>query len=223
MKPRNGTSLPRKLFNRVITVVVAGALTLLFFLVLPIIQTINEAMKDDKYTVSTPDTPAPEPPPDMPDPPEPPEEEPESEPEPELDQPQQRLADLTEFSDMLSGVGDGVGIGQGFAPPEINTEQLAAAGMEGGLGMAELDQKPRPISQASPRIPPQMRGRGGKVYVVFDVNKRGRVENAIVERATHPLLEAPALQAVRKWTFEPGKRAGQPARFRMRVPIVFPK
>ena len=35
--------------------------------------------------------------------------------------------------------------------------------------------------------------------------------------------ERPALAAVKKWKFEPGKKGGEPVRFRMRVPITFPK
>ncbi|MFW5841373.1 MAG: energy transducer TonB family protein [Planctomycetota bacterium] len=216
--------MARKIVQRLLTAVLAVALTLAFFLVLPVIQTISEAIQQDRFVVVTPEVPAPETPPDVPDPPEPEEEEPEDQPPPQMDQPSdQQLADLNQLGDLLSGTGDSVGFGQSFAAPQIDTQQFAAAGMDSMVNMTELDQKPRPISQASPRTPSQMRGRGGKVHVLFDVNPQGRVENAIVERSTHPLLDAPALEAVRKWTFEPGKRAGQPARFRMRVPIVFPK
>ena len=37
------------------------------------------------------------------------------------------------------------------------------------------------------------------------------------------LREKPALAAIKQWKFEPGKRSGQPVRFRMRVPITFPE
>ncbi|MBZ0258769.1 energy transducer TonB, partial [bacterium] len=53
--------------------------------------------------------------------------------------------------------------------------------------------------------------------------QRGQVENPIVQKSTDPIFENPALSAVKKWKFEPGKRNGEPVRFRMRVPITFPK
>jgi protein TonB len=37
------------------------------------------------------------------------------------------------------------------------------------------------------------------------------------------VFEAPALKAVKQWKFEPGKKNGKAVRFRMRVPITFPK
>jgi protein TonB len=44
-----------------------------------------------------------------------------------------------------------------------------------------------------------------------------------VQQSTDPVFERPALAAVKQWRFEPGKRNGKPVRFRMRVPITFPK
>ena len=61
------------------------------------------------------------------------------------------------------------------------------------------------------------------VYVLFVVSERGKVENPRVWQSTDPALERPALAAVKKWRFEPGKRNGKPVRFRMRCPITFPK
>ena len=53
------------------------------------------------------------------------------------------------------------------------------------------------------------------------MNPDGRVANPVAQAATHPAFEQPALQAVRRWRFEPGKRNGQPVSFKMRVPITF--
>jgi len=44
-----------------------------------------------------------------------------------------------------------------------------------------------------------------------------------VQNSTDPIFEGPALAAIKQWKFEPGKRKGEPVRFRMRVPITFPK
>ena len=42
-----------------------------------------------------------------------------------------------------------------------------------------------------------------------------------MQKSSHPAFEQPALQAVRRWRFEPGKRGGKPVSFKMRVPITF--
>lgn len=61
------------------------------------------------------------------------------------------------------------------------------------------------------------------MYIIFIVNQRGRVENPIVQSSTDPIFENAALAAVKQWKFNPGTRNGQPVRFRMRVPVTFPK
>jgi len=61
------------------------------------------------------------------------------------------------------------------------------------------------------------------VHVIFTVDESGRVETALVQRSTDSLFDNAALAAVKQWKFEPGTSQGQPVRFRMRVPITFPK
>jgi protein TonB len=63
----------------------------------------------------------------------------------------------------------------------------------------------------------------GTAYILFVVDAQGRVENPQVQKSSDPVFEKPALAAVKQWRFEPGKRNGQPVRFRMRVPVTFPK
>jgi protein TonB len=90
--------------------------------------------------------------------------------------------------------------------------------------MSDLDQKPRVIYQPSPQTNAALQKlTPGTVTIVFVVDQRGRVENPIVQSSTNPAFETPALAAVKQWKFEPGKRNGEPVRFRMRVPITFPK
>jgi protein TonB len=99
----------------------------------------------------------------------------------------------------------------------------AAAEAESIFSVADLDQTPRPIYQAPPTYPLELRRRKieGSVYVLFVVDETGRVVNPRVERSTSPEFDAPALEAVRQWKFEPGSRNGQKVRFRMRVPLRF--
>ena len=92
------------------------------------------------------------------------------------------------------------------------------------FSLSDLDQKPRIIYDAQPQFPPALKKLApATVYIVFIVDQRGRVENPMVQSSTDSSFDAPALAAVRQWKFEPGKRNGEPVRFRMRVPITFPK
>jgi protein TonB len=93
------------------------------------------------------------------------------------------------------------------------------------FSIGDLDQKPRPLFQAPPIFPPDLRKKGieGTVYIVFVVDPQGRVVNPQVEKSTHPGFEKPALDAIRHWRFEAGVKAGQKVAFKMRVPITFSK
>jgi len=103
------------------------------------------------------------------------------------------------------------------------TGRAASAPLESIFTLAELDQKPRPVFQAVPTYPLELRKRKieGSVYVLFVVDERGRVVSPRVEKATRPEFEAPALEAVRQWKFEPGVRNGRKVQTRMRVPLRF--
>lgn len=101
----------------------------------------------------------------------------------------------------------------------------AAGGNEGEgiFSIADLDQAPRVVFQPPPSYPPELRRRkvNGTVHVMFMVDVTGRVINPMVQKTPDPALERPALDAVRRWKFEPGKRNGQAVQFKMRVPITF--
>jgi len=96
--------------------------------------------------------------------------------------------------------------------------------LEDAFSLAEIDQKPRAVFQGSPIYPSQMRGKNveGVVTVIFVVDAAGKVINPRVEKASHAAFDKPALDAVRKWKFEPGVKAGQRVACKMRVPIRFP-
>ena len=63
----------------------------------------------------------------------------------------------------------------------------------------------------------------GTVYILFIVDKKGRVESPTIQSSSDRIFEKSALAAVKQWKFEAGKRKGKSVRFRMRVPISFPK
>jgi protein TonB len=220
----NGSSLvrfARACLHRLLVATGAFGLTLAFFLVLPLMETIGQTAEADLIVQSV-DTA------DLPPPPPPIEEEPEQEEQPEEQPPelteQAEPLDLSQLELALNpGLGDGW-LGGDFAVNLGTVAQAASGEVEELFSIADLDQKPRVLYQPSPVLDAKVRKKApGTVYVLFVVDQRGRVENPIVQQATDPVFEAPALAAVKQWKFEPGKRNGQPVRFRMRVPITFPQ
>lgn len=212
----------RRLFHGLLVLGGTVALTLAFFLVLPLMQTINQAPLDrlELVTVNTGQI---EPPP-----PAPPEPEPQEEPEPQ-DEPPDLAEDVQLHSlEQMNLALNPPAFGSGWGGIDINAhlDAVAAdtAGTDAIFSLSDLDQQPRPLSQPPPVITPLMRKKvPGTVRIAFIVNELGRVENPIVQSSTDPVFERPALAAVSQWRFEPGRRGGKPVRFRMRVPMTFPK
>jgi protein TonB len=199
-------------------------MTAAFFLVLPLIEAIAQQAPPDTTVRGLDIANLPPPPPPPPEEEKKEEEEKPEEKPPELVENHQPL-DLSQLEMALNpSVGDGW-VSADFA---VRVDVVAAGasddGMDGLFSLADLDQKPRVAYQPSPVIDAQVRKKSpGAVHILFIVDQRGRVENPIVQDSTDPIFEKPALNAVKQWKFEPGKRKGQPVRFRMRVPITFPK
>ncbi len=86
-----------------------------------------------------------------------------------------------------------------------------------------LDNKPVPKYQAKPNYPFEMRRAGipGEVVVDFIVDAEGRVQNAFASKMSQREFEAAAVEAVKKWTFKPGRKDGKNVNTHMQVPIVF--
>lgn len=101
------------------------------------------------------------------------------------------------------------------------------AGFGRGLGqifdISQLDQIPVARVQPQPVYPYEMRRAGitGEVNVGFIVDSNGDVRDGYVISSTHREFEVPAVQAVSKWKFRPGRRSGKAVNTRMSVPIVF--
>lgn len=223
-KPGRLVAVARYVFRRVLIVTGAFALTLAFFLVLPLFQAIGQPPPED-VIVRTVDTAA------LPPPPAPEiEEEKEEEPPPKEEAPQIEneppLLDLAQLEVLLSpGGSGGPGGGTLFVP---GLGDVIPTG-EGSVGEAEisvrdLDQEPRALDQTQPVMTAQLRKKApGKVNVLFLVDENGRVESPVVQSSSDAVFDAPALAAVKRWRFEPGKRNGQAVRFRMKVTVTFPK
>jgi periplasmic protein TonB len=95
--------------------------------------------------------------------------------------------------------------------------------LETAFSLSEIDQKPRAIYQTSPMYPSEMRGKKieGVVTVLFVVDASGKVTNLRVEKSSAVTFEKPAMEAVRRWKFEPAIKGGQRVACKMRVPIRF--
>lgn len=210
----------RGLLNRLFMVLGSIGMTLAFFLVLPLLQTLQKPPSTDLF-VQAIDTAQLEPPPP------PPEEEPEEEPEPEEQPPElseeTQPLDLSQLELALNpGFSDGMIEGD-FAI-KIDTVVSNSDDVDALFSIADLDQKPRVIYQPGPVMNNEMRKRTpGSVAIVFIVDREGKVQNPQVQKSSDQIFDRAALDAVKKWKFEPGKREGKPVRFRMRVPISFPK
>jgi protein TonB len=198
----------------------AAAFSLGLFLVLPFMQAIAKPLTDDLVLQSV-DTA------NLPPPPPPPQEEPEKEEEkeeepPELEEDSPPL-DLSQL-ELALNPGFGEGLVSGDFGVNLKTIIAKENEVDALFSMSDLDQRPRVIYQPSPILDAKVRKKApGTVHIIFIVNKLGRVESPLVQKSTDPVFERPALAAVKKWKFEPGKRNGKAVRSKMRVPITFPR
>jgi protein TonB len=128
--------------------------------------------------------------------------------------------------------GAGFGVGGGSLASGGRIGGTGTPGAEGSLeessadfifDIRALDQKPRPVHQAQPIYPRELRQRKveGTVYVVFVVDTDGRVLRPEVEGSPDAAFDSAAIDAVRRWRFEPAVVRGEKVKAKMRVPIRF--
>ena len=91
------------------------------------------------------------------------------------------------------------------------------------FGVDVLDKTPRTISQIAPMYPPHLKTAGieGTVLITFTVDENGVVHDARIVETTDAGFNEPALRAVARWRFEPGRHHGRRVAFKMSVPITF--
>lgn len=82
---------------------------------------------------------------------------------------------------------------------------------------------PVPLRTVAPHYPYKMQQENisGVVWVAFEVDKKGRVENATVVKSTRKDFEQPALDAVKQWIFKPGTKNGAPETVKVQIPLQF--
>ena len=215
---RNGAgALALRWAGRLVVLVAASVVTFAYFLILPLLESIGRPPKDeyDVRSISVVEEPPPPPPPMEEE-----KEEEKQEEQPELDSQAEPL-DLSQLEIALNTNATG-GWGADFGV-DVRSHMARAQKMDAVFSLSELDQRPRPVYQPSPRYPPELQRKGvqGSVTVAFIVDSDGRVTRAKVQKSSHPGFNRAALKAVKRWKFEPGKREGKAVQFRMRVPITF--
>jgi protein TonB len=86
-----------------------------------------------------------------------------------------------------------------------------------------VDVNPVPVKTPPPEYPEEMRrlGTPGVVAVTIVIDEKGTVTSARVAKSSQPVFEAPALAAIKKWTFKPAKKDGVAVKVRVTIPLRF--
>jgi protein TonB len=91
------------------------------------------------------------------------------------------------------------------------------------FNISQLDQIPVARYQPQPVFPYEMKrsGTSGRVTVGFICDSDGNVSEPYVMNSSHREFDFPAIQAVSKWKFKPGRRGGRNVNTRMSQLIEF--
>jgi len=125
----------------------------------------------------------------------------------------------------------GAGAGRGDAKGSGASSGGAGAGSVGGNGSGgdvfsadQVEYPPVLVSRVMPQFPESARADGinGEVVLWAIVARDGHVEKDIAIAQSSPMFDRPAIEALRRWRFEPGRdRDGHPVRVMLEVPIRF--
>ena len=85
------------------------------------------------------------------------------------------------------------------------------------------EQGEAPSNTGLKAVPKALNAQDTALQAQFDarIDANGKVANAKVEKSTDPAFDKPALDAVRKWKFEPAMKEGRKVSAKMRAPIRF--
>lgn len=125
--------------------------------------------------------------------------------------------------ELTSGSGAGGRSGRGLAANGDSADLAGAAGAPTRDGLTAFA-RPRGGYQARPAYPETARRAGveGVTVLRFEVLARGQVGAVLVERsAGHQDLDRAAVEAVRRWRFEPARRGSQPVAVWVTLPVRF--
>lgn len=143
-------------------------------------------------------------------------------PKPKLQKARQMLTPLRASMNLQMAIGDVGGdfsVDFGVETPVL-TEQVRDLVFE----LADLDEKPRPLTPLRLIYPAQARMRKleGVVVVEFIVSPDGTVRNArVISSQPGEVFNDAALQAIQRWRFAPGTKGGKPVSARVRQKVEF--
>jgi protein TonB len=102
--------------------------------------------------------------------------------------------------------------------PRPSAAPSGSAGSTEGGGLLAYRLNPAPAYPAAAK----RKGIQGLVLLRVEVDEGGEpLKVEVAETSGHALLDAAALDAVRRWRFEPARRSGQPVKGHAQVPIRF--
>jgi protein TonB len=123
--------------------------------------------------------------------------------------------------DLLPAPGEAAKAQESATPAEpLTAQENDGVILPGTMQMAY----PRYQLNTPPTYPGLARKRGqeGTVFLKVLVNKEGRVDELEIETSSgFTLLDRAAVSAVRKWSFEPGRRGDERVPMWVRVPVTF--
>jgi periplasmic protein TonB len=186
------------------------------FIAIPLIQAISTGLKDPNK-LSEIDFVLPPPPVVDVEPPPPPKKE-DKQDEMEMDKEPPRLS----LDQLDLALNPSMGDMSGFSIDlSLDADSLGTSDLIFDIG--DVEEKPVPTRQIEPTYPPALRRQkiDGSVVLVFVVDEQGNVVAPRVERSTHMEFEKPALDAIRRWKFTPGKKDGKEVKVRVRAPLIF--
>ena len=214
----------RIIARKLVGAVVAVALTLGLFLVLPLLQSITKP-PEDLVSVREVAVTQLEAPPEIEED-DPPEEEIKEEIEPPEFEPEEQFLDLNQLDLALSP-----GLGSGVLAPDttLNLDNLLgdSGGLSDALDLDSFDQPPRPSFTVGPDMSESMlralRGGAVRVVIACRVDERGRVTDANIRSSGGQQFDQAALRAVKQWRFDPAQRQGKPVVGLVTIPFDYPK
>lgn len=100
----------------------------------------------------------------------------------------------------------------------VPQQKATASGAE-----QQLDEFPKPVIRKMPAYPEEARKEKieGEVYVEVSIDTMGRVWNAKVLKSAHTILNQPALEAAKQWTFTPAVKNKKNVAISVTLPFKF--
>ena len=88
---------------------------------------------------------------------------------------------------------------------------------------AAVDTKPLPIRTPQPEYPANLRAQNveGMVVLAVSIDEKGEVTTCEVTKSTDKRFEAAAVEAVRRWKFNPATKNNTPVSCKVTLPIRF--